>query len=111
MQDGGKAGAPKRVSIATLAQAEAAAVEIVRQAQADAERLLADAEERARKIREGLPNVGESAFQAEREAETEEKRRHIFEAARATIEEMRQAARDKEGEAVRKLVALLLGGP
>lgn len=97
--------------IALVAEAEAAAEEVVRRARAEAERVLADAKERARAIREGPRDAGGSSAQGAREAETEEQRRRIVEAAQMKIEAMRQAAEAHEHEAAEKLVALLFGDP
>ena len=93
MRDDGEGRGSKPTGIAVVAEAETAAEELVRQARAEAERVLADATERARAIREESPDVGGSAVQAERDAETEEKRRRIREAALRKIEEMRQIGR------------------
>jgi len=111
MRDDGDGRGSKPTGIAVVAEAETAPEELVQQARAEAERILADAKERARAIREESPHVGGSAVQAERDAETEEKRRRILEAVRTKIEEMRQAAEAHEHEAADKLVALLFGEP
>jgi vacuolar-type H+-ATPase subunit H len=103
--------ASRRRGIAAVADAEVAAEELVRQARAEAERILADAKERARTIREGSHEVGGVSVQAGRDAETEEERRRTLEAVRRKIEGMRQAAQAHEHEAADKLVALLFGEP
>jgi vacuolar-type H+-ATPase subunit H len=111
MQDEGDTQASKRTGIAAVANAEVAAEELVRQARAEAERILADAKERVRTIREGSHEVGGLSVQALRDAETEEERRRILEAVRTKIEGMRQVALAHEREAADKLVALLFGEP
>jgi vacuolar-type H+-ATPase subunit H len=111
MQDDGDARASKRTGIAAVAQAEMAAGELVQQARTEAERVLADAKERARTIREGSQEVGAASVQAERDAQTEQERRRTLEAVRTKIEEMRQVALANEHEATQKLVALLFGEP
>jgi vacuolar-type H+-ATPase subunit H len=111
MRNDREAQQANRTGIAAVVEAETAAEELVRQARAEAERILADAKERARTIREGSHEVGALSTQAGRDAETEEERRRILEAVRTKIEEMRQAAQAHEHQAADKLVALLFGEP
>ena len=112
MPDDGHARAPQRTGIAAVGDAEIAAEKLVREARAEAERIIADAKERARTIREGSHGAGEASVQAERDTQAEqaeEERRGILEAARMKIEEMRQPAQAREREVAEKLVALLFG--
>jgi hypothetical protein len=111
MADDADAGASQRAEIAELSRAEAAAEEVIRQARAEAERMLVAAAERAREIREGEPDIGGSVADAQRAAETGEERHRIFEAARTKIDEMREAAKAHQHEAAERLVALLFVGP
>jgi len=105
-EPGGRA-AGTRSGIGRLVDAEKAADEMIRQAKADAERILAQARKEAEEIRRASSTADDEAEVAKAAQEVERGKGILLQKAASKLEAMRSRVGEREGEVVQRLLGLL----